>query len=317
MKKLTKRYFNAFFTLSKTEQRGIIVLSFLIVIVLIANQLLPYLIQSTTVNQEEFVEEIRMFQLEQKKLSDSIFLTKMQDKGELDSAMASKRLNPFPFNPNGLPRESWLALGLSEKQVATIKNYESKGGKFRSKEDVKKMYSISQAEYEILEPYIEIPTAAIVQKSSAKPTKKTTSKKKDSQFTQYKLTSLNAADSAQIVKNLRFPSWIASRILKYKNLLGGFYTSKQLFEVYGIDSIEVSKRLNYIIVDSTQTRKININQADFKQILKHPYISYELTKSIVNYRKKNKNFKTVNELRENNMVNDSLFYKIQNYLTTN
>jgi len=315
MKKLTKRYFNAFFTLSKTEQRGIIVLSFLIVIVLIANQLLPYLIQSTTVNQEEFVEEIRMFQLEQKKLSDSIFLTKMQDKGELDSAMASKRLNPFPFNPNGLPRESWLALGLSEKQVATIKNYELKGGKFRSKEDVKKMYSISQAEYKILEPFIEIPTTENDEKQSVKPKIKATFKKTEQKFDPYKLTRLNEADSAQIVRNLRFPSWIASRILKYRNLLGGYYTSDQLFEVYGIDSTEVSKRLNYIAVDSTQTRKTNINKADFKQILKHPYISYELTISIVNYREQNGSFKTIDELREHNLVNDSLFTKIQNYLT--
>ena len=49
-----------------------------------------------------------------------------------------------------------MKLGLSEKQANSIKSYEAKGGKFRSKADVKKMFVISAEKFEELEPYIQI-----------------------------------------------------------------------------------------------------------------------------------------------------------------
>ena len=48
-------------------------------------------------------------------------------------------------------------MGFTPKQAKSIKNYEAKGGKFRNKADVKKMYAISDIEYQIIEPYILIP----------------------------------------------------------------------------------------------------------------------------------------------------------------
>src|SRR5690606_20511870 len=47
-------------------------------------------------------------------------------------------------------------MGFSENQVKVIKNYEAKGGKFYTKKDVAKIYSISDEEYARIEPYIRI-----------------------------------------------------------------------------------------------------------------------------------------------------------------
>ena len=63
----------------------------------------------------------------------------------------------FKFDPNNLPAEKWQQLGLSEKQVATIKNYEAKGGRFYKKEDVAKIYAITADDYKRLASYIDIP----------------------------------------------------------------------------------------------------------------------------------------------------------------
>src|SRR5690606_10593866 len=60
------------------------------------------------------------------------------------------------FDPNNLPAEEWRKMGFSENQVKVIKNYEAKGGKFYTKKDVAKIYSISDEEYARIEPYIRI-----------------------------------------------------------------------------------------------------------------------------------------------------------------
>ena len=48
----------------------------------------------------------------------------------------------YDFDPNDFPAERWQDFGLTEKQVAVIKRYESSGGNFRSKKDVKKMFRV-------------------------------------------------------------------------------------------------------------------------------------------------------------------------------
>ena len=64
------------------------------------------------------------------------------------------------FDPNELPADEWKKLGLEDRQIKVIMNYLNKGGRFRVKQDLAKMYSISEQEYRILEPYIAIKTSS-------------------------------------------------------------------------------------------------------------------------------------------------------------
>lgn len=312
MSKLLKRFLVSLFSLSKSEQKGIVILTILIILLVAANQFLPLFIQHPWVNQAEYLEKVKAFQQKQQELSDSVYLAGRQARGKLDSVEANKILKPFPFNPNGLPDSSWLALGLSEKQLATIKNYEAKGGRFNSKEDFKKIYGISEGEYLVLEPFIEIPEPS--QKIKPKKKKTVPAKKEKSTQSYYSHIELNQADSAQIAERLKFPSWIATRIVKFRNLLGGFYSVDQLNEVYGMDSLEVEKRKNFIEIDTTQIRKIDLNKATFKDLVNHPYISYDLTKEIVEFRQENVKINSTYELVEQGIIPDSLHQKLKHYL---
>jgi competence protein ComEA len=312
MSKLLKRFLVSFFSLSKSEQKGIVILTILIILLVAANQFLPLFIQHPWVNQAEYLEKVKAFQQKQQELSDSVYLAGRQARGQLDSVEANKILKPFPFNPNGLPDSSWLALGLSEKQLATIKNYEAKGGRFDSKEDFKKIYGISEGEYLVLEPFIEIPKAKQNRKPAAKKADVITESKPSK--TIYSTIELNQADSALIAERLKFPSWIATRVVKFRNLLGGFYAVDQLNEVYGMDSLEVEKRKNFIEIDTTQIRKIDLNKATFKELVNHPYISYDLTKEIVEFRQENVKINSTYELVEQEIIPDSLHQKLKHYL---
>jgi DNA uptake protein ComE-like DNA-binding protein len=301
------------FTLNKSEQRAILFTLFLILIVITINLTLPYLIRKGKNDYSTFRQEIENFRQAQQMISDSIRIEQLQNRGELNEELAEQKLNPFPFNPNQLPEEAWLQLGLSEKQVKTIKNYEAKGGKFNRKEDLKKMYSISDAEYTILEPYIRIPTPY---KSKISPIESNIEEKKPvTRKIRFMNVEINSADSSAFVNSLKLPPWIASRIISYREILGGYYKANQLKEVYGFDSTYFTKIEKYLLVDTSLIVPININTAGFKEILRHPYISFDMTKEIVNHRNSRGLFKSTYQLIELGILSESTYIKVKPYLS--
>jgi len=307
MLKRIKHILQLFFTLSKSEQRGIIVLLILIFLVIASYFTLPFVFQNDSKDFSAFEKEIAVFREEQQKVHDSIRIIRLQNAGEMDRELARQKIKPFKFDPNKLPEEAWAALGLTKRQIKSIKKYEANGGKFRWKKDLKKMYAISDVEYEILEPYINI-------KSRFEPKEENVIGNRDGGAI-FIHVEMNTADSALLVKRLKLAPWLAARVIKYRNLLGGFYQKQQLSEVYGFNSSEIAKRSRAIRVDATLIRQLNLNNSTFKQLVRHPYISYELTKYIVNTRKNKGKYTSIEELRESPLVSESLFYKIKPYLS--
>lgn len=96
---------------------------------------------------------------------------------------------------------------------------------------------------------------------------------------------INTADSSQLTRLYGIGPSFAGRILKYRGMLGGFFSPEQLLEVYGMDSARYDGFKAHIRVDTSCIRKIPVNTAEFRDLLRHPYLDYETVKLIVNYRK--------------------------------
>lgn len=96
---------------------------------------------------------------------------------------------------------------------------------------------------------------------------------------------LNSADTTDWKKIPGIGSAFANRIVKYRNLLGGYVDVEQIKEVYGMEDDRYFNILPYIEVDFG-VKKININKLEFKELLKHPYLEYDQVKAITNLRKK-------------------------------
>ncbi len=97
----------------------------------------------------------------------------------------------------------------------------------------------------------------------------------------------NTADTTALKSLPGIGSTFASRIVRYRERLGGFYSRNQLLEVKGIDSAHLEPFMKYVIISPENVKKIKINTFSFKELVKHPYLEYNDVKKIVTFREKN------------------------------
>lgn len=97
---------------------------------------------------------------------------------------------------------------------------------------------------------------------------------------------LNSADSAELTLLNGIGPVFASRIVKYRQKLGGFICKEQLLEVYGLKPEVMEKIKDNVKVDANLITPIKINSATFKDIIRHPYYCYDTTLIIVRARDK-------------------------------
>jgi len=128
---------------------------------------------------------------------------------------------------------------------------------------------------------------------------------------------INSADTSMLMQLKGIGKVYSKRIVKYRNILGGFYKKEQLLEVYGIDRERLANFENNISVDTSFIKKINLNNTEFKEMLKHPYLSYDVVKSIFNYKSKEGSFINVKDLIVKQVIDSLLYLKVEPYLTVN
>jgi DNA uptake protein ComE-like DNA-binding protein len=297
------------FDFSKAEQRGIIVLVIVLILFVLIRIAVNY-IQKSHYSTEMEDADIELFIQRQQEYRDSVLLAKngknkfKNNNYNSKSSSNKKILNPFSFDPNTLTLSGWQKLGFTEKQAQQIINYRSKGGYFYKKTDIKKIYCITEEDYQVLENYINI----------ASEEKQETTKKKTDLPHSYKVE-LNTADSLDLLKIYGIGAKTASQIIKYRNKLGGYVAVNQLKEVYVIDSNRFLQISPYLYVDLDYVQKININKAGIKELSKHPYVDDYLAKSIVQYRQKNGNYTHIADIKKAVLVYEELYLKIVPYLS--
>lgn len=105
-------------------------------------------------------------------------------------------------------------------------------------------------------------------------------------FPQGTIVELNTADTTVLKKVPGIGSAFANRIVKFRNLLGGYYTVEQLREVYGIDAEKYAQLSAWFIADTARIQKTAINHLSFESLARHPYISYKQARVIVRMRER-------------------------------
>ena len=125
---------------------------------------------------------------------------------------------------------------------------------------------------------------------------------------------LNSADTFELQRLRGIGSSFAKRIVYYRQRLGGFTDKSQLLEVFGMDTVRYNGVKGNLIVNKDSIHKININDVAFKDLMKHPYFPFGITKAIILYRKDHKLFKNIGELKSIQGINDSIYGKLKVYV---
>ncbi len=214
------------------------------------------------------------------------------------------------FDPNTIDSLSMIKMGLKPWLAKNIIKYRSKGGKFRSPEDFSRVYGLSPEKYEELKSFIRIEGKTAYQKSSGQNEKvfpntdqiasvssrQNQSFPKEEKYPEGVLVDIAVADTVEFKKIPRIGSAFAGRIVKYRQILGGFYDVEQIQEVYGMTPELYEEIRPWLKVNPDSVRYIDVNRASVEKLKSHPYLNFYQAKAIVELKKKKGKLQNIQEL---------------------
>ena len=317
---MLKKFAAEYFTFTKKERVGILVILTLILVFTLLPFLFPYFITEKKYDHTAFEKEIAALKIKQADSSQK-FQEKDFDKENSPSYNRASEKNYyetpvkaslFYFDPNTLSGEGWKKLGIREKTITTIQNYISKGGKFYKPEDISKIWGLHKDEVQRLLPFVSI----LQQTIPVYPGKKIFDNKSYPKII-YKIipVDINTADTTAFIALPGIGSKLANRIINFRDKLGGFYKVEQVAETFALPDSTFQKIKANLILTSATVKKININTATLDEMKIHPYIRYNLASAIVQYRLQHGVFLTISDIKKIMMVTEEIYLKLAPYLS--
>lgn len=231
----------------------------------------------------------------------------------------------FVFDPNEADSTQLLSLGLAPYQVRSIYRYRARGGRFSTKDDFRRVYRLTNEQWEHLSPLIRIsrkyqlvdlPPAGDPRLASSRPSSPRTSspssdtlsagtdtlstassapaRRYPEKLSGSETLDLNLADSAQLCRVPGIGPYFSRRILQYRRRLGGYVSTAQLLQIqdFPADAIAWLE-----VADTTTLKRLQLNRLSTRQLMKHPYMGYYRASEIASYRRIHGPIRSIDVLR--------------------
>ncbi len=314
-----KYWLRDYFGFSKKEINGFFVLSFLLLLMVIAPWFYPLFTSPPKISSQDQIQlDSLLASLPEVQQTSQNYARKSYPPRE-----KSKAKELFAFDPNTVSETELKRLGFSEYLTNNFLKYRSKGVKFYRAEQLKKIYGMEPDFFTQIEPYMTFPERAKKQWKD-KNTEKKNYANDDEQDTEpvkkytKKVTQafdLNQADTSMLRQVKGIGPVLSQRIIEFREKLGGFIDIQQVREVYGISPETADELLKYAsLTASADIKKLNINQASSKELGEHPYISKKQADVIVQYRTQHGDFKEPKDLMKIKILNEGFISKLAPYL---
>lgn len=204
-----------------------------------------------------------------------------------------KTYKPYPFNPNFITDYKGYQLGMTTEELDRLFEFRKQGQFVNSAEDFQKVTQISDSLLSKMSPFFKFPDWVTNQKngkSNFKPFSKSNQPKliaKD----------FNLATKEDFIAIKGIGEGISTRIIKERDLLGGFLSLDQIDFIWGLSPEVIAElKQNFFIKDISMVKKIKINDWSVKEISAHPFFSYAQAKEIVIYRSMNEKISNIEDL---------------------
>ena len=254
--------FKSHFKFNKQERSGIFFLLLIIVIL----QSVFFCVKFKPFSSEKI--EIRVNGFEQKKIDSLKKLSQKKD-----------TIKMYLFNPNFITDYKGYTLGLSVKEIDRLHAFRKLNRYVNSKEEFQNVTKVNDSLLKIISPYFKFPDWVTIDK------KQTTiiAYKKPNKSISLKDINLVTAKDLKAINGIG--DKLSTRILKFRDRLGGFLVNEQLYDVYGLEPLVVERILmKFNVVNPPEITKINLNSADAQEIAELVYISYAVADKIISYR---------------------------------
>jgi len=238
---------------------------------------------------------------------------------------------PIPFDPNKADSLTLLYNGLKPWQIKNLMKYRAKGGRYRSSEDFRKLYGLTDSAFLTLRPYIRIDSSEwIARRDSLNALRHerdslrhlADSLRRDSLFGKvYRhpkcdtIIELNSADTSdlQYIRGIG-PSY-ARQIIRQRHLLGGYVSPEQIREIEGLKLLDFDSIIPHLTANPDSVHPMRVNYYSVEKLKNHPYLTFTQAKAIYTLRRNKLKLRSMEELRQLDCLSDSLLQKLSPYLS--
>lgn len=278
MKKWVKDYLQ----FSKKERIGLLALLFLLGTFILLPNLIPSSIPPLQHADTAWVDQVK---------TDPFKMP--YSNGKTNSKTTSIQPVFFNFDPNTASEKELQLLGLSYKNAQTILRYRQKGGRFKAPADLLKIWGIEPSIAKKLIPYIRFPSTALAQQYPSANERggynpPYTPQKND-------IIEINTASFEEWEALPGIGPVLATRIIKYRDKLGGFSDLEDVKKTYGIKDSLFNLIKPFLKIHALG--KPSINSASESSLIKAG-VSPEIAAAIVQYRTQYGLFGSLEELKK-------------------
>ncbi len=236
-----------YFSYSKRETNGLLILiPLMVVIILVSSIYKRSLTASKTLSKDNAFTQLLVDEIKS--------ITHQKSTPQPDQFKSTIKLIPVRFDPNKASTAQLELMGLSKKLVQTINNYRLKGGVFRIKNDLAKIYGLDKESFDKLYDYIDLPenlpSRAIAIKNQ---------KRKYNDLPIPVIKDINTATREDFATIRGIGEVLSQRIVSFRSGLGGFHSMDQLNEIYGLkDTVMMRLKEHFTFLDSLQLNRLDL-----------------------------------------------------------
>ena len=166
-------------------------------------------------------------------------------------------LHPFElFNPNEVSSEYWEKIGLQPKMAKRAHLFIQSGSGISRSSDLLQIYGFQKEWIQELEKYLVFKKLTI---------------------------DLNAATASEFQSIRGIGEKLSNRIIRFREKLGGFVSTQQLYQVYGLDSLLIDNTMERFDV-VTPCKRILINSVSLQELESHLYLNAQQSEEIIKLR---------------------------------
>jgi len=204
---------------------------------------------------------------------------------------------------NLLNLEDLRAFGMDSTLAQRWLNYRDRKGGFFAAEDFQNVWGLNTEHYQLLAAHLEFNKnpypqnqRSLQRNSSGNPSRSVqqrTTRSQDRELSEPAKREVNniapfcintvAAEKFQKIRGIG--PVLSDRIVSYRERLGGFYSTDQLKEVFGLEEELIDNNRHLLLIENQSIKPLDWKEAEFRTLLAHPYLDYDQVVCIMNQKR--------------------------------